>query len=261
MKIKDINGEYESCETNSLDDEFGLYTTVDCFMFALEQSEFNKYDITLAKLYMKLNANDLNVLLSVLDLSENESEADLYVEVNNKLLKKINLIQYLKSLNRDLENFFDVFAKQSEPHFEQVDIKEIIESELGRINGENQQPIIKVRIFYKSKIDNFTQADYKLRDALEDFNDNVALHVKFGEPLPAPKRMKRSLRKRGLKKGKNYQECSDLRRLSGSSSKSLSCCRETISFSMEQIGWSHWILSPKVIEYKYCRGSCSCKQN
>jgi len=232
-------------------------------MFTLEQSEFNKYDIDLAKLYMKLNANDLNVLLSVLDLSENESdsEVNLYVEVNDKLVKKINLIQYLKSLNRDLDNFFDVFAKQSRPHFEQVDIKEIIESELSKANDENHQSFIKVRIFYKSKIDNFTNADLKLSDALENFNDNVALNVKFGEPLPTPKRMKRSLRKRGLKKSKNYQECSDLRRLSGSSSKSLSCCRETISFSMEQIGWSHWILSPKVIEYKYCRGGCSCKQN
>ena len=58
---------------------------------------------------------------------------------------------------------------------------------------------------------------------------------------------------------KRFRDCSELRRL-GFTSANYTCCREVISFSMEQLGWSHWILSPKVIEYKYCRGGCLSKK-
>jgi len=93
-------------------------------------------------------------------------------------------------------------------------------------------------------------------------DENMALNVKFGDLIV----MNKNDRKRrdvgnvntARRQYKTTKDCNDLRQM-GYSPSNYTCCRETISVTVEQLGWNNFILSPDVIEYKYCRGACLSK--
>jgi hypothetical protein len=230
-------------------------------------------------MYIKLEVNKLNEMLEHLD-----EAAYLYVEVNGHLVKRIDL-------QRDYE-------LESNCLFEYANVKEIIENVTSLNLNLNQKHhlflnhqhhtkmSLRVRLLCsKSLTDSFSSNQNEaFINLFNKIDENVALRIKFGELKPDSIMHIRQRRQQqqqrwhssssdssSLNRGhsrqrygsskhqsKNYRDCADLRRL-GQTSANFTCCRETISFSMEQIGWSHWILSPKVIEYKYCRGGCISK--
>ncbi len=196
----------------------------------------------------------------------------IYIQINGKIAKKIDLSSALRDI--EIENYkkseFELPKKGQ--IFDFIDIKDIIQSELNEINSQNKKtkfPTINVKLLCKSGLLNFTKSEEKLLRLFSEIEETFALHVKLDEQisnvLPAGRRMRRAAKLQNAKTrryskqhGKSYRDCGDLKK-AGFSQSNYSCCRETISFSMEQLGWSHWILSPKVIEYKYCRGGCLCK--
>jgi hypothetical protein len=196
----------------------------------------------------------------------------IYIQINGKIAKKIDLSSALKEI--EIENYkkneFELPKKGQ--IFDFIDIKDIIQSEINEINSQNKKnkfPTINVKLLCKSDLLNFTKSEEKLLRLFSEIEETFALHVKLDEQisnvLPAGRRMRRAAKLQNVKTrryskqhGKSYRDCGDLKK-AGFSQSNYSCCRETISFSMEQLGWSHWILSPKVIEYKYCRGGCLCK--
>ena len=235
-----------------------------CITFALEQREFHLFDIDSAELFLKLE--DVAASLH-LDAS---SSVWLYIEVNGVIAHKVDL--------------HDLLHRQA-THFVKVNLKDIMQSDMimnkMQIVDEDSSLVKPARLLrVKLLINSNHYLDDKHVDVhavFADVDQRIALHVKFGEmndfslneesfggvSTPRKQRAVGHLRqaKTGHYKhqpGKIYRECADLRRV-GYTKSNYSCCRETISFSMEQLGWSHWILSPKVIEYKYCRGGCSCK--
>ncbi len=242
--------------------------------------------------------------LMMININIDEGELDdnldtyLYVQVNNKLVRKIKLVDLLNNkkdktnnykneqndkilsdsnsneyndendedinINNTKEveiNMNENIQKSSDNDdlIERIDIKNILEEEL--INQQDSLPNINIRFFIKTQLMSLVNSSSIIIDHINAYfsklNENVALHVKFGDFLPSNS-LKQRTKRHSIKKSskvKNYRDCSELRR-HGYTSNNYTCCRETISFSIEQIGWSHWILSPKIIEYKYCRGGC-----
>lgn len=267
-----MNQNNDWCNNNKTHNQ-GL-TLLSCFKFSLEQKEFILNDIRSAEMYIKL---ELNTIKESLKLSKSDNINDLsylYLEVNGHITKKIDLL-------RDNQNNLNYL-------FEYADTKSIIENIINLNLDLNQKHhhkmTLKVRLLCSSSL----TASFKPIDNEEflrffsNIDENVALHIKFGEQKPENRESSRNKRQQWHNSGsndssgrgrghnnrhrtgqakqhsKNYRDCADLRKL-GHTASNFSCCRETISFSMEQIGWSHWILSPKVIEYKYCRGGCVSK--
>ena len=274
-------------ESTQPEQERQAYTTLNCLTFALEQSEFKRFEINKANVYIKLDLNALSDLAFSPDLmfGQDQKDADyvsnLYIQVNGQLVKKINLKSVITDYTKNSQyNSLDQ-EKSSGAYFDLADVKDIIEDEIYKKITENSEtaPVLRVKIYCKSGLFNFTSSEEGLKSLFSTIDENVALHVKFGDELPysltssldeedqydednenVNVRFKRSAggstrRSNAKQHVKNYRDCADLRK-AGFSSSNYSCCRETITFSMEQLGWSHWILSPKIIEYKYCRGGC-----
>jgi len=265
-----FNSQNDWCSTNQ-----SLFTLLSCFKFNLDQKEFLSNDLKSAEMYMKLDLNSIRQFLinkqSTLDEESLNELAFLYLEVNGNLLKRIHLL-------KDDESSY----------IEYVDLKQIMEN-LTSIMSEQRQTSLRVRLVTSSfLINSFLPLDQEeFKHIFSNLDELVALRIKFGDVKPKLNannklRNKRqqylyssssdsksnsrggggssSRHRNGQSKQvtKNYRDCADLRKI-GQTSSNFTCCRETISFSMDQIGWSHWILSPKVIEYKYCRGGCISK--
>lgn len=206
--------------------------------------------------------------------------SNLYIQVNGRLVKKIDLItlrdeqEEEESETNPLLTSLQVNSLNDDLTFDYANISEIIMDEIERAGRQQLNTHAFIRVKLMSKLSgslataNSTRERQELRKMFAHVDEQLALHVKFGSPAHRNKpttetrRFRRhanshhSSRKHSSSKStKSYRECADLRG-SGYTRANISCCRETISFTMEQIGWSHWILSPKVIEYKYCRGGC-----
>ena len=164
----------------------------------------------------------------------------LYIEVNGFLIKKIDLTR-IKAINEDYA-------------FKNVEIRNVV----NEIIAYNENPHLKIRFLAgEDLISQFDSLD-SLKSLLIGMDENMALNVKFGgmDDMNQDKRRKRTFGTDIRGAGHHFKltrDCKDLRRM-GYTSSNYSCCRESLSVTMEQLGWSHWILSPKVIEYKYCRG-------
>jgi hypothetical protein len=287
------------------------FTLLNCLYFPLTQNEFRLKDIKTSNIFLKLDMKKIkNLIMINVDSDESELDdnldTDLYVQVNNKLVRKLKLIDLLNnkkneilndeneqnsktvsdknSNNENNDDSEDINinnteeaeinmnenihkSKDNDNLIERIDIKNILEEELvnkleySHSNQQDSLPTINIRFFIKTQLMSLIDSSNTKIDELNmhfsKINENVALHVKFGDFLPNNSLKQRSKR-HSIKKSnklKNYRDCSELRR-HGYTSNNYTCCRETISFSIEQIGWSHWILSPKIIEYKYCRGGC-----
>jgi hypothetical protein len=272
------------------------FITLSCFTFSLEQKEFQQLYIKSADVYARLELSLLNQMLAYVAESLSEPAASsvetaanmrssLYIEVNGDVVKQLDmdkLDEYLTSNG--------VEQTAATGLFEYADIKHIVEDEIFRaaaaeVEDEVAHPLaLRVRLLFKNEVIsellheeasnfgamNMTSLNEKMVDLFADIDESVALHVRFGDRIPMPggsqSRNKRQQNHQGRKfsqsgnrnQGKHYRDCADLRK-AGFGASNYTCCRETITFSMEQIGWSHWILSPKVIEYKYCRGGCLSK--
>lgn len=219
------------------------FVTINCMSFDLSKNkEFNENEITSANLYIRINLNKhLNY----------DFATHIYLEVNGILIKRINLIK-LDDNEQETDRYG--FAAK-EPVFESADVRKIVKELLAR----NKEPLIKIKVLFKN---DFIDADVaKLREIFSDLNENTALHVKFGPAKNSKKFSKRNIHNKKQNSSQNqnsFKDCSELRR-SGFESSNFSCCRESFPISMEEIGWSHFIIEPKIIEYKYCRGSCLCK--
>ena len=259
-------------------------TLLGCSRFELQAAEFRLNDIKSAELFVKFELDKLSRLLANTsdddgdDDDTNESQAAkptafIYVQVNEKLMNKVDLFELLDAENQD----------DGEAVFDRYDAKDLLESSLSVMRGAEN--VLRVRFFAASDL--FTaEASASLDDHVrKEMSESVALHVEFGDLAPPAIRnvTRRSKRSTAHVAGSNssggrsskksprtkqlhggsppnaYRDCGDLRR-AGFTVHNYTCCRETISFSIEQLGWSHWILSPKIIEYKYCRGGCSCKR-
>jgi hypothetical protein len=278
-EIDNLLGKFWSEEEEQLEENESYFLTLNCFNFKLDQEEFKKHDIRSANVYYKLDMNSLSDLIFYPpDLISESNRGDIdtnfviYIQINGKIAKKIDLSSALRDI--EIENYkkseFELPKKGQ--IFDFIDIKDIIQSELDEINSQNKKtkfPTINVKLLCKSGLLNFTKSEEKLLRLFSEIEETFALHVKLDEQisnvLPAGRRMRRAAKLQNAKTrryskqhGKSYRDCGDLKK-AGFSQSNYSCCRETISFSMEQLGWSHWILSPKVIEYKYCRGGCLCK--
>lgn len=257
-------------------------TVLSCFKFSLEQKEFILNDIKSAEMYIKLDITTINELLKLSAADNLDGISNLYLEVNGHLIKQFDLLK----------------DNQNSNLFEYADIRDLIENvTMLSINLNHQKHYhhhqhkmtLRVRLLSLSSLTESFLSPLDNEQFLKLFaniDESVALHIKFGEQKPESKEShSRSKRQQqylhsgsndssGNSRGrghnsryrsghtkhhsKNYRDCADLRKI-GQTPSNFSCCRETISFSMEQIGWSHWILSPKVIEYKYCRGGCVSK--
>ena len=57
---------------------------------------------------------------------------------------------------------------------------------------------------------------------------------------------------------KQFYDCEEVRN-SGNQIPPNKCCRESITISIKDIGWSNWIIRPETIDFKYCRGVCTGK--
>lgn len=280
---------------------------LNCLYFSLTQNEFKLKDVKTSDVFLKLDLNKIRKLF-MNKIEKDESEFDenvdinLYVQVNNKLVRKIKLVDLLKHKNNEnnedknenrkvlsndnsnendedininntkeieisTDENIDKSSNNNNNLIERIDIKNILEEELinkleySHSNQQDSLPTIKIRLFINTQLlDLMDSSSIRIDDLNHHFsklNENLALHVKFGDFLPNNS-LKQRTKRHSIKKSakvKNYRDCSELRR-HGYTSNNYTCCRETISFSIEQIGWSHWILSPKIIEYKYCRGGC-----
>lgn len=209
-------------------------------------------------MYFKLNSQELSQAFSEplfylhSSVLENRT-AFLYIEANGVIVKKIDLmtVKYIREKNG---NDF---------HHEQI--KHII----NKILNMERKPELRIRLLAGPDLIDQVDSFKDLRQLFANMDDKIALNVKFSS-LPSPpapinhnnhRRKRQADNRNNSSKQHQYKttrECSDLRN-SGYNSGNYTCCRETLSVTMEQLGWSHWILSPKVIEYKYCRGGCMCK--
>ena len=249
---------------------FRSLTTLNCFLFSIDQKEFYLNEIKSSYLYFKLNLdllkNEIVYLISknLRGSSNIDISSHLYIEVNGEYVKKIDL-KVMKQFESNLESNED---ENNNLYFDFADVKNVLERALNKkhlsSNEANRRSSLRVRILCTNDLVNLTQSKNGLRQLFSKVDENVALHVKIGEPLTQSKYIIRNKRQNANNKGKgprafrNFRDCAELRK-AGYSSNNLTCCRETITFSMEQIGWSHWIYSPRVIEYKYCRGGCYSK--
>ena len=257
-----------------LEENDPYFITLNCFNFILDREEFKKHDIKSAIVYFKLDMNLLSDLISYpldfFERSQKDIDANfiIYVQINGKIVKKIDLASAFRKteLEKNIYSFNEFELQKKESIFDFIDVKEIIQNEIKKINDV---PMINVKLFCKSSLLNFTKSEERLLRFFSGIEETFALHVKLDERvsnmLPVDRRLRRSSklqraksRRYSKQSGKGYRDCADLKK-AGFSPSNYSCCRETISFSMEQLGWSHWILSPKVIEYKYCRGGCLSK--
>ena len=253
--------------------------TLNCFSFLLEQDEFKRLDIKSANIYLKLDLNALSEqLFYPLDFSPEQADEMfmLYIQVNGKVAKKIDLATPFKQRDYDQSAYesseFATTKRSREPLFDFVDIKEIVVDEISRrarSKSSETKPVINVKLFARAGLLNYTRSGEKLLTFFSHIDEQYALHANLDEKAPlVPPLIRRSrsnnmqqyanakARRYSKHHTKNYRDCSELKK-AGYTASNYTCCRETISFSMEQLGWSHWILSPKVIEYKYCRGGCS----
>lgn len=219
------------------------FVTLNCMSFDLtKQKEFSENEINSADLYIRINLNKhLNF----------EFASHIYLEVNGILIKRINMVK----LNGDETDRYG-FVSQ-EPVFDSADVRKIVKETLIK----SKEPFIRVKVLFKN---DFIDTDIsKLREIFSDLDENMALHVKFGRAKKSKTISKRNIytaqKKQNSSKNQNvFRDCSELRR-AGFKSNNFSCCRESIPISMDEIGWGHFIIEPKIIEYKYCRGSCLCK--
>lgn len=258
--------------------------TLGCLMFNLEQKEFEMYYLKSADLYIKLDTDFMRQLISLIaEAAESQNLSDdpfdstsINVKVNGRLVKQLDITREFARLNQ--QNRAGRSNGGDNSVFEYADIRSVIEDEIFKSGGSKIS--LKVKFLFKSELmnsmvmgadANSTALISKLTDLFADLDESVALHVKFGEKVNGGgahsgsnhlrNRRQASSNGGGKKSGggrgqaRHYRDCADLRKI-GFASSNYSCCREVITFSMDQIGWGHWILSPKIIEYKYCRGSC-----
>jgi hypothetical protein len=253
---------------DQLEENDSKFVTLNCFNFILDREEFKKHDIKSANIYFKLDMKFLSDLISYSPaFLELDTNFIIYIQINGKIAKQIDLSPAFRTIEMEKNKYsFNEFEFQKKgAAFDFIDIKEIIQTE---ISANKNVPTINVKLFCQNSLLNLTNSEEKLLRYFSDIEETFALHVKIDEKvsnfLPAGRRLRRTAKyqnaktRRYSKNGKGYRDCADLKK-AGFSPSNYSCCRETISFSIEQLGWSHWILSPKVIEYKYCRGGCLSK--
>lgn len=204
-----------------------------------------------AKLYFKLDQEAINQALSepllmIQPTAYLNRTAYLYIEANGFLIKRIDLTR--------INNIQEPFV------FKHVEIKHILED----ILDYDHTTALRIRFLAGHDLISLAHSVLELKETFASMDETMALNVRFGEVTnkPASNRKKRELLIDRSAPEKPYykttRDCSDLRK-AGSNPSNFTCCRETLSVTMEQLGWSHWILSPKVIQYKYCRGSCMSK--
>lgn len=295
-KLENYKNEYHRHQKLGYRD---LYT-LNCLYFDLEQQEFRLYDIKSAELYIKVDLMEISQTLNSLlgidkELNKNQNRiiesnfsmhtessfesavSNLFIEVNERLVKKINLISLRDEQEEEEElveetlNYDSMGGNEEDSVFEYANISGLIADELEKTSPLGKPALIRVKLLCKLSgslsMVNSTRERQQLRRMFSQIDEQLAINVRFGHPISKSpssvvirsrrqaNRRRSSAKQNQLHNSKNYRDCADLRR-AGFTRSNFSCCRETITFSMEQIGWSHWILSPKVIEYKYCRGGC-----
>lgn len=298
-------------------------TTIRCFTFLLDQNEFQDYNLNSAKMFIKFDETVLDqfflpsLALKLVEQQQQNKPGDslftaqpaasshhsfkpfIYVEVNGRLVKKINLVKLLiteaaaasavdtsntllpvlkAAASVDVEDSTEATDSEDTEHqssaaavFEYVDLRDLIQQTLGSNKKPNN--VLNVRILLSNDLLNYTKSSEHAESLFSSklLEEHVALNVKFGERIAPRHRAKRQLSTpngtrryqskhnqqahQQLITNRSHRDCSELRKV-GFTSSNFSCCREVLTFSMEQLGWSHWILSPKTIDYKYCRGGC-----
>lgn len=206
-----------------------------------------------AKLYFKLDNDAISEQfiepLFVFQPSSFNRTGYVYIEVNGFLVKRIDLTR-MKGITEDHA-------------FKHVDIRNV----LNEVIAYNEQPHLRIRLLAGEDLVSQFSSVHQLKSLFQSMDENMALNVRFGGVEPeleeAGGQEKRRKRNFGANRSAGHhfkltRDCENLRRM-GYTSSNYSCCRESLSVTMEQLGWSHWILSPKVIEYKYCRGGCLSK--
>ena len=297
ININNKNNDINNSNNNNNNKIKNLFLTLSCFSFSLTESEFEHLYIKSSDLYIKFESALVNKLLFLvaealsglqLDAEDGASlslKSNLYLEVNGVNVKVLDMAKLSKHMLQTAA------ANNEVVYFETADIQQLVEDEIYKRGDDPltaaSPALLKIKLLFKNDALNRIMSNEEsssssslieeMTGLFSQIDENVALHVKFGEKISAPPttasaadvsasekiRTKRSSanssssRKSSSKSGsgRHYRDCADLRK-AGFSPTNFTCCREAITFSMEQIGWSHWILSPKVIEYKYCRGGC-----
>jgi hypothetical protein len=208
-------------------------------------------------------------LLEQLSQLVSTHSTSLFVEINGELVEKVEISELINN-NHSLTSSFisidlkEIVQRQLDSFVQNTTIKKI--NFLTHDFDASPVDLLNIKMFINLP----QQSDSTILSQLfSTIHQTVALNIKFGQQNKELFNNKNNKRrdvghyryrktKTSNDKEKVYRECADLKR-AGFAKSNYTCCRETISFSIEQIGWSHWILSPKVIEYKYCRGGCLCK--
>jgi hypothetical protein len=268
---------------------------LNCLTFPLDShKEFDRLYIKTADIFLKLEFDLIKKLLAYVNkaleqhggsdndnyggdidedgLSNEPINSYLYLEVNGHLVKMFDVLKISQEQKFDFQNFVKepIVSLSDSSLFESANVKSIIEDELF-----NNASLLRVKLFFKNERLNSLQPrkiqllKERIVDLFSHIDEYIALHVKFDGEIPLNSQVNGKIKRSGGRKsrsknghnghssgGKKLRNCAELRK-HGYTNTNFTCCRETITFSMDQIGWSHWILSPKVIEYKYCRGGCS----
>jgi hypothetical protein len=270
---------------------------VNCFKFNLEQKEFYLNLIRSAKLYLKLNGID-EAFFKIPANSVLQKTAYIYIEANGYLVKKIDLTKYfnknINNNNNNIQNFLhfqmkeileNLISKNDQHENSETNrlttlkirfllSKDFIKFAKSKTELKNYFAKMNENIALNIKFGDLTTAHNAnnkninqknaLRNKRHHANTSSYSTVKTTNNQESNKNKTtttsttNSSSINSSKQYKTTRDCADLRR-EGYTTSNFSCCRETLSFSMEQLGWSHYILFPKVIEYKYCRGGCLSK--
>jgi hypothetical protein len=254
-----------------------------CLQFELRQNEFFDYDLDEALLYFKLNRQQL------LNLNY------LFVSLNGRIVKKFELT---KLSNNELyehvdlkdiitENILDTYYKESkfansDPSqvYPRIDIKILTTRNTPVQNGLydelNRQSMLSIRFGDRS----VKQLELQLQCHLSRFantkyctyfspdsNSTTARTRRLSAWLPHIDQNKNSQTQAKQTqqsdtdptKSSNILSFVECDQIDSTPIAVKRCCRETIRIKVEELGWQNWIAEPREFDFKYCRGTCSCK--
>jgi hypothetical protein len=263
-----------SCSENSTITQQKNYQfeVLSCFEIRIENPEFYEFEIESAKMYFQLNSSQIKTLNY------------LFIEVNNEFIKKFNLKDYVK---KEKSNVITNEDRDDDSVYDYVDMREFINNILFKSEIDSQRDG-KLNIkFLNMKSKKTNDASNNKQDLFTNVHEQFALIVKFGERAiheykyadackKTPnlkycqykkdyyKQMPKTRLKRSNEYGKilntqnrqekRFYDCDEVRNDRLPPNK---CCRETITISIKDIGWSNWIARPDTIDFKYCRGGCT----
>ena len=232
------------------------FEVLSCFELVLEDKEFYEFQIESAKMYFQLNSSQVDSLNY------------LFIEINDELVKKFNLKDYVKKDDGfvyeyvDLRDLISNFLLKSEIEMQTQHVLPKLSIKLLNMKNENmanRQQDIFSKIYEQFvlivKFGDRTTHEYKYQEIC-----HKTPNINYCSPKNKKSRLARSndlnkiMKDTVTKHEKKFYDCDEVRSAGFPPNK---CCRESIAISMKDIGWDNWIARPETVDFKYCRGGCT----